>query len=69
VHPEVVRNGAPRLRRFNLRTALRLGNFSVFPIQTPKRVKARAPTNKLGMHGAGTWPLDFPFFAGAKPAF
>src|SRR6266545_3062331 len=53
VHPEVVGHGARRSRRFNLSTPLRSGNFSVFPIPTPKRAEARAPTNtnNLGMHG------------------
>src|SRR6266404_538489 len=29
---------------------LRLGKFSVFAIQTPKRSEARAPDNNFGMH-------------------
>jgi hypothetical protein len=55
VHPEVVANGARRLRRFNFSTPLRSGNFSVFPAQTPKRAEARAPTNtnNLRMQGLG----------------
>src|SRR5882672_1467717 len=50
---EVVGNGARRLRRFNLSTPVRSGNSSVFPVQTPKRAEARAPTNtnNTGMHG------------------
>jgi len=53
VHPEVVGNGARRLRRFNVSTPLRSGNLGVFPIQTPKRAEARAPsnTNNMGMRG------------------
>jgi hypothetical protein len=53
VHPEVVGDGARRLRRFYLSRPLRSENFIVFPIQTPKRAEARAPNyvNNLGMHG------------------
>jgi hypothetical protein len=39
-HPEVVGDGARRLRRFNLSTSLLVGIFSVFPIQTPNRAAA-----------------------------
>src|SRR5947207_8138852 len=53
-HPEVVGNGARRLRRFNLGTPLRSGNFDISPIQTPKRAEARAPTDNFGMHGAAS---------------
>src|SRR6266403_699834 len=43
VYPEVVGNGARRLRRFNLSTPLRSWNFSVFPAQTRKRAEPCPP--------------------------
>jgi len=55
-HPEVVGNGARRLRRFNPSTPLGSGNFSIVPIQTPKRAEARAPTNNLETRGTSPGP-------------
>src|SRR6267143_1521008 len=52
VHPEVVGNGPRHLRRFNLSTPLRSENFSVFPIQTPKRAEARAPNEHQQLRDA-----------------
>src|SRR5580765_3182626 len=54
LHPEVAGNGARRLRRFNLSTPLRPGNFNIFPIQTLKRAEARAPNDNFWMHGYQT---------------
>jgi len=48
VHPEVVGNGARRLRRFNLCTPLWSGNFIFFPSRRRSGLKPALPPTTSG---------------------